>query len=97
MPRRVLSNDEIRWLRDAHGRGATQIEMADRIGVCVDTVKRMLVRHGIASFDGAKYLAVSTAPRTHTKPCLKCGDRTRRPTEYRLCDRCRDDIRQMAV
>lgn len=97
MPRRALSEDEVRWLRDAHGRGATQPQMAAHIGVCVDTVKRMLVRHGIASFDGAKYLAVSVAAPTHTKPCLRCGDCSPRPIEYRLCDGCRDDIRQMAV
>ena len=55
MPRVVPVSDEDKtWLRKNH-KDYTYSDMAQRIGCCVDTLKRILVREGLQEFDGAKY------------------------------------------
>lgn len=67
--------------------------MADYMGVCTDTLKRILVREGMAEFDGAKY-AISPqrdSQKTWAKPCMKCKDTTPRPKWQYICDRCKEN------
>lgn len=81
--------EDLQWLREHHHE-VTLTAAADRLGVCVDTLKRLLVKEGLRSFDGAKY----TLARQHTvemwdRPCMKCRSSERRPKGYYFCRPCR--------
>jgi hypothetical protein len=71
--------------------------MADHLNVCVDTLKRILVREGIADFSAAKYvIANSEITKTETwhRPCMNCGSTRPRPKWQYTCNACkknRDD------
>ena len=54
MSRFKLTERDLEWLREAH-EDESYPAMARRIGCCVDTLKRILVREGLQDFDGAKY------------------------------------------
>ena len=54
MPKVVNGSDtQMNWLRENHDSMSLN-DVATRIGVCVDTLKRILVREGIREFEGAK-------------------------------------------
>ena len=90
MPRKVLISEEnMAWLRAEH-RHHSYLAMAKRIGCCVDTLKRILVREGLQEFDGAKY----QVKRAHDqdmwdRPCIVCKDTTPRPRNQYMCGKCR--------
>jgi hypothetical protein len=64
--------------------------MAERIGCCVDTLKRALMREGIAEYDGAKYqAAIPRFTDMWTRPCLDCGNPEQRPRNWFYCRPCR--------
>lgn len=74
--------------------------MAEYVGVCTDTLKRMLVREGLAEFDGAKY-AISPAARgeapTWERPCMRCKDASPRPKWQYICSKCKDNVGDTGV
>jgi hypothetical protein len=52
MPRIVsVSDADLDWLRSNHD-AHSYSDMAQRIGCCVDTLKRILVREGLQEFNG---------------------------------------------
>ena len=84
-----IDERELNWLKENH-RKTTYALMADKIGVCVDTLKRMLVREGLQEFDGAKYqLKRDTDIKMWSRPCLDCLDETPRPKMWFYCRECR--------
>ena len=84
-----LKKRELNWLRRNHRR-VSYTEQAKRIGVSVDTLKRLLVKHGIAEFDGAKYARPPYEDEARwTRPCIKCGSTEDRPRAYYMCSSCR--------
>jgi len=87
-----LKKRELNWLRRNHDR-VPYTEQARRIGVSVDTLKRILVKNGIAEFDGAKYARppFEDAPRWD-RPCIKCGSTEDRLRAYYLCTSCRSKL-----
>lgn len=90
MPKQVpLTPEDIDWLRQNHGR-VSYLDMARRYNVCVDTLKRILMRHDIAFFPAAKY-ATSQTSQTSTwkRPCMDCRDDTPRPRGWYYCRPCR--------
>lgn len=66
--------------------------MAKEFDCCTDTLKRILVREGLAEFDGAKY-AISPLHKSHAemwrRPCMRCKDDTPRPKWQYFCDACK--------
>ena len=82
-----LREGQIEYLKQAITNRVPYREMAKSVGVCTDTLKRILVRHGLADFDGAKYIA-PTPPKTWQRPCLKCGRADPRPKNQYICDTC---------
>ena len=74
MPKKIMVADhDMQWLRDNH-KNYRYPELADKIGVCTDTLKRILVREGLQDFAGAKY-QVSRASKANQKwarPCMRC-------------------------
>lgn len=90
MPKRVpLSHDDIEWLRENH-ESMSFTAMAQRLGCCTDSLKRILVRQGLRDFDGAKYQLNRNATQSYwTRPCISCGDPERRPRNWYFCRDCR--------
>lgn len=82
-----ITEDQKRWLRQNNG-SISYPAMAKRIGVCTDTLKRILVREGIAEFEGAKYTARRKIE-MWSRPCINCKDATPRPKNLYLCEDCR--------
>lgn len=81
--------EQLEWLENAVEEGnVTYRAMAKHIGVCVDTLKRILHRNDIIHFDGAKY---QLYPETvmWNRPCMKCKDDTTRPKGLYFCNGCR--------
>lgn len=90
MPKTVLLTDDDKvWLKQNHSKQSYN-SMARRIGVCSDTLKRILVREGLQEFDGAKYqCSRDTNVKMWTRPCNSCGSTELRPKNYYFCTPCR--------
>lgn len=70
--------------------GVPYVEMARRLNINEDTLKRALHKHEIVEFEGAKY----QTSRRHdvqkwTRPCLRCKDTEPRPKNQYVCDKCK--------
>lgn len=86
MPKKTMvTAEQLSWLRDAQDE--TLAIQAERLGVCVDTLKRILVREGIRDFDGAKFVAPLKVM-SWTRPCLICRKHVKRPKWQFICDKC---------
>jgi IS30 family transposase len=72
--------------------GVTYREMARRLGVNEDTLKRSLHKNDIVTFEGAKY---QTSRRSDVqlweRPCIRCGDTTPRPKNQYICTSCKTE------
>ena len=87
MSRKIkLTQEELAWLR-RHHHSLTLSELADRYSVCVDTIKRLLVKLELQYFPGAKYQH-KPSPLTWRRPCIKCGTSKPRPRNQYICDSC---------
>lgn len=91
MPRVIrISEADMEWLRANH-RAVSYPVGAARLGVCIDTYKRILMRQGLQEFSGAKYVVArraTDAPATWRRPCLSCGTDLPRPRWQFRCDAC---------
>lgn len=90
MPKRVpLSADTLAYLREAVAQNKREEEMAGRVGCCVDTLKRILVRHNLRKYDGAKYeVRRDTEVKMWQRPCSGCKCSKPRPKWQFYCDPC---------
>jgi hypothetical protein len=93
MPKVVrVSDADLSWLRQHHD-SYSYSDLAQRIGCCVDTLKRILVREGLQEFDGAKYqVRREFDEKTWSRPCMSCGSKEVRPKNWFFCRPCRKDI-----
>jgi hypothetical protein len=90
---KVLTQDEREYLRLAVEQSHSYVSMALHMSVCVDTLKRILQREGLAEFEGAKYvvsLSRTNKPETWRRPCMSCKDDKPRPKWQYLCAKCRN-------
>jgi TorA maturation chaperone TorD len=77
------------WLK-RNKTNLTDQELADHIGCCIDTLRRILMREGLAHYDAAKYVvAESRRQRKWCRPCLVCGTKEERPLWQYVCARCK--------
>lgn len=86
-----VSKTELRWLKRATKRNVPYTIMAARIGCHTDTLKRILMRHGLASFSSAKYQVSRTALDKRNRwrrPCLRCKCTRPRPRFQYICNAC---------
>ena len=90
--RKPITEEDRQALSDMLDDGYTYKEMASYMEVCTDTLKRILVREGLAEFDGAKY-AVSPTHKsqvaTWARNCLKCRTKYTMPKWQQICDSCK--------
>jgi|ADGO01.1.fsa_nt_gi hypothetical protein len=91
MPKRIrVSPEDLDWLRNAIAEKRPLPEMAARLGCCLDTLKRILMRHGLADFPGAKYqLRRDANVQKWNRPCMGCGSTETRPKWWYFCTACR--------
>lgn len=88
----TLTSDQLQYLREASASNVPATTMAKHIGCCTDTLKRILMRHNIAYYDGAKYATSRTHnTETWTRPCMCCKTTAPRPRWQYVCDKCRAD------
>jgi hypothetical protein len=88
--RRRLTEQEREELAHMHEGGATIRAMARTFGVCSDTLKRILVREGLADYEGAKFsVSASSLEQTWTRPCSRCGCTKPRPKNHYRCEVCK--------
>jgi IS30 family transposase len=86
-PLTPTERDLLRYMLDQH---YTYRSMAARFGVCTDTIKRILMREGIAEFEGAKYaVAPSKSEQIWERPCINCRSTKPRPKWQYVCDPCK--------
>lgn len=91
MPRKIaLTEEQVAWLTRHHNRRTFE-DQARRIGCCVDTLKRILVRLGLREFDGAKY-AMRARQQVWIRPCMNCGCAKPRPRLQYICDTCTQEF-----
>ena len=90
MPKVVrVSDTDLGWLRTSHHTHSYH-DLAQRIGCCVDTLKRILVREGLQEFDGAKYqVRRDFEEKTWVRPCMSCASTEKRPKNWFFCKSCR--------
>jgi len=87
MGRRLsLSQDDINWLTDNHERLSLRA-LASEFSCCVDTIKRILMRHELRHFEGAKY-QFKIPEKTWGRACIKCGCEKPRPKFQYKCIQC---------
>ena len=92
MPKKTkLTTEQLDWLRSLPPESLPV--QAERVGVCVDTLKRILVREGIREFDGAKFVAPLKV-NYWTRPCQFCKKCVKRPKWQFICDRCARSMKQ---
>lgn len=91
MNRKPISGEDREALLDMLEDGYTYKQMASFMEVCTDTLKRILVREGLAEFNGAKYAIApshkSQMP-TWDRKCLKCKRMYTLPKWQYICDKC---------
>jgi hypothetical protein len=96
MSKSIIPLDQLDWVRQAYSDGKPLNSMARHLGVCIDTLKRFMMRHDIAYFPGAKYVLSaahldSTYPKW-SRPCLHCRSTEPRPKNQYICDTCRSSL-----
>lgn len=92
-----LPDGEVAWLKEFHNK-YTHKELAERYEVCVDTLKRILMRLNLQYFPGAKY-QIKPSLKKWRRPCLMCGCTKPRPKNQYRCEPCLDkeaDARRIA-
>lgn len=88
MPKKVTITDEhMDWLRANH-QDFSYTHMARHVGVCTDTLKRILAREGLQEFDAAKYVPALKVE-TWDRPCIQCASREVRHKNWFMCSDCR--------
>lgn len=89
--RRPLSEAERARLEHMLSQRYTYRRMAAEVGVCVDTLKRILMREELVFFEGAKYVPNPHKRYHHwRRPCMRCGATDPRPKGQYICDDCKD-------
>jgi len=88
-----ITDADLKYLANALQENKPYTEMARHLDICVDTVKRILQREGLAEFEGAKYV-IALSSEKHQKmwsrPCMKCKDARPRPKWQYICNKCKD-------
>ena len=90
-----LTKDQVGRLRYMLDNDYSYRAMAKDFDVCTDTLKRMLVREGLAEFNGAKYAMnpyLKSEDQVWDRPCLRCKDKTPRPKWQYICERCKSSV-----
>jgi len=89
-----LTDEEVRWLRNAYERRMSFLKMSAHFGYHIDTIKRLLDRYDILPALQAKHMTARELDDvvTWVRPCMNCGCDKERPKWLYYCDPCRGKI-----
>jgi len=100
-----MTAEQVRWLRSNHPivmedigkihtqRRQTYKTLANHVGVCVDTVKRILVAKGIANLHSEKHVASRRSQVVKwSRPCMICKSNLPRPKNKFICTPCKNKL-----
>tara|TARA_B100001939_G_scaffold299427_1_gene274846 strand:+ start:1499 stop:1792 length:294 start_codon:yes stop_codon:yes gene_type:complete len=91
MPARPVIKADIDQLKRNWAAQMPLKEMAAQVPCCVDTLKRILNREGIAIFPAAKYqTSKRQRQQTWERACLSCGSKKPRPRWQYICNKCKE-------
>ncbi len=92
MPAHPTVQADLVWLEKTfRSNSMTLRAMAQEVGCCVDTLKRILHREGIAVYPAAKYqTSKSKNEGTWNRPCIVCSTTKPRPRWQYICTPCRE-------
>jgi len=92
MPAHPTTQVDLNWLEATYKSNSMTLRaMATEAGCCVDTLKRILNREGIAIYSAAKYQTSSRKNAgTWQRPCMKCGSSKSRPKWQYICTPCKE-------
>ena len=82
-----VTPEQVDWLRNAIKQGISRKDMATYLHCDVTTLRRVLVRHDLAIFNGSKY-AIAPETLMWTRPCITCKSTISRPKNQYICDNC---------
>jgi hypothetical protein len=91
MPRKIpVTQETVAWLANAVDSQMPLDRMAAHVGCCLDTLKRILMRHELMEFSGAKYIP----SRRHRaafweRRCLTCRTIKKLPRNKFMCLECK--------
>ena len=92
-----VTQETLTYLANALEKKKPYTEMARHLGICVDTVKRILYREGLAEFEGAKYGIALSSDRNMKmweRPCMRCKSTKPRPKWQYVCNKCKEKYKE---
>ena len=91
MPARPVIKADIDQLKRNWASQMPLKQMASEVGCCVETLKRILNREGIAIFPAAKYqTSKRQRQQVWERACLSCGSKKPRPRWQYICNKCKE-------
>ena len=84
-----LTSEQLAWLRQAYKDRVRPDLMAAHLGFHVDTIKRLLDRHGIHVALSSKHITTDQPEPTWTRPCMCCKSTEPRPKSQYICTPCK--------
>ncbi len=90
-----LSPEQLTWLRQAYKDRLHPEQMAAHLECHVDTVKRLLDRHGIRIALSSKHITTDQPPPQWNRPCNMCRCTESRPKFQYTCNRCKSHTRDL--
>ena len=90
-----LTPEQLQWLRLAYKARVHPDEMASTLGYHVDTVKRLLDRHGIHIALSSKHITTDQPEPQWNRPCNMCKCTESRPKHQYTCTPCKRGVRHL--
>lgn len=90
-----LTPDQLDWLRQAHKDRMKPESMASHLGYHVDTIKRLLDRHGIHIALSSKHITTDQPEPQWNRPCNICKCTESRPKFQYTCTPCKRNTRHL--
>jgi len=90
-----LTDEQLAWLRQAYIDRVRPEVMASTLGYHVDTIKRLLDRHGIRVALSSKHITTDQQPPQWNRPCNLCGCKKSRPKFQYTCYNCKKNTHHL--
>lgn len=90
-----LSPEQLEWLRQAYKDKVRPDIMAAKLGYHVDTIKRLLDRHGIHIALSSKHITTDQPEPMWSRPCMICKCTKERPKFQYVCTPCKSNTKHL--
>lgn len=85
-----LNNDFRMEIQSLMAEGKTLKQIADGYGICLDTLRRYLVKLGLADYKSERFQPPRPRPQSWKRPCLICKSTKPRPVGQFVCTPCKE-------